>query len=114
MSTKIDYLGVVNTKINNNGHIFNENIQLLGDYDGFQANIDVNHALNGLQNHYQMQLNNDDIKHILSLQPVSKPLEKRLIDDFNIPVSLEGIFKKSRRKHHKNKTLKKKKNKNYN
>jgi len=103
MSTKINYVGMFNSKINDNGHNYNENIQLLGDYDGSQAKIDINHALNGLQNHYQIHLDNDDIRHLLSLQPVSKPLEKRLIEDFNAPVSLEGIFKKSRRKHYKNK-----------
>ena len=103
MSTKIDYIGIVNTKINNNGDNFNENIQVLGDYNGFRANIDINHALNGVQNHYQMQLDNDDIRRLLSVQPVSKSLDKRLIEDFNVPVSLEGMFKKSRRNHYKNK-----------
>ena len=107
MSTKIDYVGVVNTKINNNGTNFNENIQVLGDYDGIKANIDINHALNGLSNHYQMQLTNDDIRNLLLVQPVVKPLEKRLVEDFNVPVSLEGIFKKSRRHHYKNKISKK-------
>ena len=108
MSTKIDYFEVVNTKINKNGNIYNENIQVLGNYDGNKANIDVNHLLNDSNNHYQIQLTNDAIKDLLLVQPVSKPLEKRLMEDFNVPVSLEGIFKKSRkRKHNKNRKSKK-------
>ena len=94
MITNIQNMGFISTKINDH----NENIRWIGEYDGKNANIDLLQNINGLKDHYHIQLDNNDIGNILGIQPVLKPLEKRLIEDFNVPVSLEGMFKKRRSK----------------
>ena len=104
--------GYVVTSINNNGNKNDENIEWSGEYDGNKANVDLKHLSNGISNYYHVELNNDDIKNILGTQPNMQPLEQRLIQDFNMPMSLERMFKKSRRKHRHNKITKNKRTKN--
>ncbi len=92
MLTNIQNMGFISTKIND----YDENIRWVGEYDGKNANIDLLQNINGLKEHYHIQLDNNDIGNILGIQPVLKPLEKRLIEDFNVPVALEGMFKRRR------------------
>jgi hypothetical protein len=93
MSTKtnIDYFGFIDSN--------NERLKILGNYDGSNASIDIKHNKDGINDHYILNLDNNDIRNILGIQPVLQPLEQRLIKDFNVPVSLEGIFKRKKRRH---------------
>ncbi len=102
MLTNIQNMGFISTKINDH----NENIRWIGEYDGKNANIDLLQNINGLKDHYHIQLDNNDIGNILGIQPVLKPLEKRLIEDFNVPVALEGMFKRRKSRINRNKKRK--------
>lgn len=87
---------------------FQQNINMVGVYDGNKASVDLNYDINGNSKHYHIQLNNKDISEILGTQPVAKSLEQRLIDDFKMTTS---SFKKNKSKKHikrkKSKTHKK-------
>jgi len=95
---------------NNNNRLHNE-IKWQGDYDGKKANINLDVNDNGDRKHVNIQLDNNDIRHLFGVQPVEEPLEKRLVKDFlydtNKPMTLSLIKRKSRR--HR-KTSKKRKN----
>lgn len=94
---------------NNNNRLHNE-IKWQGDYDGKIANIDLDVNDNGNKKLVNIQLDNNDIRHLFGVQPVEEPLEKRLVKDFlyntNKPMTLSLIKKKSRR-HRKSKKNKK-------
>jgi len=105
MSSYIQNYGFTKTMIKDNDQIRQNEIQWKGNYDGNIANINVGINDNGNKEFVSMQLTNDDLMHLLGVQPVQIPLEKRLMNDFYRPITLEGalIRKKSRkyRKRHK-------------
>ena len=67
------------------------------DYDGDDADIDVNIGHNGEQTHYKAVLSNEDLANLLNIPSVNMPLENRLQNDFLVdkrvyklePVSLK-------------------------
>jgi hypothetical protein len=82
-----------NTFIKNKGvtqtYIYNKNnnkaaaSEIDWDYDGHQANISVNLQSNtGDKQHYDIQLDNNDLAQILSMPSVNTPIDKRLLSDF--------------------------------
>jgi len=102
MSSYIQNYGFTKTMIKDNDQIRQNEIQWKGNYDGNVANINVGMNDNGNQEFVSMQLTNDDLIHLLGVQPVQIPLEKRLMNDFYRPMTLEGaLIRKKSRKHKK-------------
>ena len=54
------------------------------DYDGDDADIDVNIGHNGEQTRYKAVLSNEDLANLLNMPSVNMPLENRLQNDFLI------------------------------
>lgn len=53
------------------------------DYDGNKANIDVDTInQNGKKEHYNVQLNNDDLANILKIKSNNTPIDEQLLNDF--------------------------------
>ena len=114
MSSYIQNYGFTKTIIQDNKHNLHNEIQWQGNYDGKIANINVNINDNGNEEFVNMQLNNNDLKQLLGIQPVEIPLDKRLMNDFlyHKPIALEGaLIKRKRRKSHRKKHHKRRKTK---
>ncbi len=62
---------------NNNTNKFNE-IQWDADYDGESAHISLNSTINGRTNHYNIELDNEDLANLLNIPSVNIPIDKRL------------------------------------
>jgi len=74
--------GITTTSINNNcQHSMNE-ISWKADYDGKNANVDIDINDNGRTSHIDMILNNEDLAKIFNIPTVNLSLEKRLKKDF--------------------------------
>jgi hypothetical protein len=100
MSPYIQNYGFTKTLFqdNNNNRLHNE-IKWQGNYDGKMANIDLDVNDNGVQKLVNIQLDNNDIKHLFGVQPVEESLEKRLVKDFLYkPMTLTLVKQKSRRR----------------
>ena len=69
---------------NNNKNKFNE-INWDADYDGETANISLDSISNGHKNHYNIQLDNDDLANLLNIPTVNMPIDKRLKMDLERP-----------------------------
>jgi hypothetical protein len=52
------------------------------DYDGRDADIDLDIGRNGEMSHYKAVLSNEDLANILNIPAVNVPLENRLQNDF--------------------------------
>ena len=115
MTSYIQNYGFTKTMIQDNDQIKQNVIQWKGNYDGNIANINVGINDNGNSEMISMQLTNEDLVHLLGVQPVQMPLEKRLLNDYLSakqykPITLEGaLIKKKSRKHRKRYTNKRKK-----
>ena len=71
-------------KQNNNNHV--EGMKWNADYDGNEANIQLDVNKNGHVQHRKIQLHNKQLgtlAKLLSVPSVNKPLEKRLLDDYD-------------------------------
>jgi hypothetical protein len=53
------------------------------EYDGEKANINIDENQNGKTQHYNLQLDNDDLANILKINSVKEPIDKRLLNDFS-------------------------------
>jgi len=69
---------------NNNKNKFNE-INWDADYDGNNAHISLDTTSNGISNHYNIQLDNEDLANLLSVPSVNIPIDKRLKMDLERP-----------------------------
>jgi len=49
-----------------------------------QANVLLDVYDNGKERHFDINLDKNDIEHLLQLPSVDKPIEQRLMDDFNL------------------------------
>ena len=110
MSTYIENYGFTKTFISDNNKNINNETEWIGNYDGNLANLNINMNTNGNKESISLQLDNNDLMELLSVQPVEKPLDQRLRDDFLIaqsldkkynPITLEGAFKKKKTRHRK-------------
>ena len=102
MSSYIHNYGFTKTIIKDDDQLRQNEIQWKGNYDGNIANINVGINNNGNKEFVSMQLTNDDLMHLLGVQPVQIPLEKRLMNDFYRPMTLDGaLIRKKSRKHKK-------------
>ena len=110
MSMHIQNIGFTKTYVKENNKTKQGEIKWVGDYDGHNANINMNINNDGHNEFVSMKLNNEDLKNILGIQPIDIPLEQRLKKDFYEPTSLELIaLKKMATKKHKRKRQKMKK-----
>ena len=65
---------------NNNTNNFNE-INWDADYDGDVAHISLDSTINGHKNRYNIELDNEDLSHLLNVPSVNMPIDKRLKHD---------------------------------
>ena len=82
MPSYMQNYGFAKTVINKNNKKTKNEIMWNGDYNGNIANIEVNINDNGNEKIVKMQLDNNDILHMLGVQPINIPLEQRLQNDF--------------------------------
>jgi hypothetical protein len=75
---------LINNNNNNNKQLFNQ-FNLDVDYDGQKANISFTSDTDCNKNHFDIQLDNEDLANLLNIPSVSTPIEKRLQMDFNTP-----------------------------
>jgi hypothetical protein len=69
-----------------------------------EANVLLDIYDNDKEKHFAINLDKNDINHLLQLPSVNKPIEQRLIDDFNISETFlepDFSFKKSPKKYRK-------------
>jgi hypothetical protein len=69
---------------NNNTNKFNE-INWDADYDGEIAHISLDSITNGRKDHYDIQLDNEDLANLLSVPSVNIPIDKRLKMNLETP-----------------------------
>ena len=104
MPTYIQNYGFTKTYIKDNNKKVKNEIQWIGDYDGNKANVKLDINDNGIREVVSMQLDNNDLMNILGIQPIQKPLEQRLTNDFldesYTPITLEGVLTKRKTRKH--------------
>jgi len=119
MNTYIQKYGYTNTSIYNNNKINTQSLELLGNYDGNIANIDMKFNNNNNPKSFTFQLDNQDIIELLNMPSHHNSLEERLINDFLQTPSnknsysiteLSNLARIANKKHRK--TIKKKSKKN--
>jgi len=85
LNTYIKNRGLSQTFVhNNNRNQFNE-INWDADYDGNIANVSVTYNTDGIKNHFDVSLDNDDLASILNTPSINMPIDKRLQMDFVSP-----------------------------
>jgi hypothetical protein len=110
MSNYVQNYGFTKTLVKDNGRKIKNEIKWVGDYDGKMANIYVDVNDNGNKQHVNMQLDNNDLRNLLGIQPINMSLDQRLYNDFlHKPITLEGALKKTRRHKRKHRHHKKRK-----
>jgi len=83
LNTYIKNRGITQTLVNNNNQKQFNQINWDADYDGQKANISVTSDTDGNKNHFDLQLDNEDLANMLNIPSVSMPIDKRLQMDFN-------------------------------
>jgi hypothetical protein len=83
LNTYIKNRGITQTLINNNNQKQFNQINWDADYDGQKANISFTSDTDGNKNHFDIQLDNEDLANMLNIPSVSTPIDKRLQMDFN-------------------------------
>jgi hypothetical protein len=53
------------------------------DYDGDKAKVSIDTKENGKPGHYELEFDNNDLANIFKINSVKKPINQRLLDDFN-------------------------------
>ena len=92
MDNYITNTGSVETFVNKNGKKSLTKVIWNGDYNGTEANIDVNINKNGHDENMSITLDNNDILHLLNADADTYTIDERLTTDF-LPTS--ALFKKS-------------------
>jgi hypothetical protein len=115
MPTYIQNYGFTKTYIKDNNKKVKNELQWIGDYDGNKANVKLDINDNGIKKVVSMQLDNNDLMNILGIQPIQKPLEQRLTNDFldesYTPITLEGVLTKRKTRKHLSRKHSSRKNK---
>jgi hypothetical protein len=97
-------------KRSDNDDLYINKLKWVGKYDGKKADIDLDINNNGEKQHYDIELDNDEIKRLLNVHSIDKPLEDRLLEDylskpteqidelisFKLPTSVSASASKSR------------------
>lgn len=92
LNTYIKNRGITQTLINNNNQKQFNQINWDADYDGQKANISFTSDTDGNKNHFDIQLDNEDLANMLNIPSVSTPIDKRLLMDFNESFRREPQF----------------------
>ena len=104
MSTHIQNYGFTKTFIKDNNRKIKNELKWVGDYDGKNANIQLDINDNGRKEFVSMKLDNNDLIQLLGIQPVEVPLEQRLSNDFfdkpYTPITLDGVLTKRKHRQH--------------
>ena len=70
-----------------NGKAKTNGVQWNANYDGDIANVDLKLNDNGRENHYKVEMTNDELENIANMlvepRPVNKPIHNRLLEDFD-------------------------------
>ncbi len=82
LNTYIKNRGTTKTIVHNNNSNHINQMNWDADYDGDVANISVNTNTDGIREHFDIMLDNQDLANILNIQSVNMPLHKRLKNDF--------------------------------
>lgn len=69
-------------KRSDNDDLYINKLKWVGKYDGKKADIDLDINNNGEKQHYDIELDNDEIKRLLNVHSIDKPLEDRLLEDY--------------------------------
>ncbi len=69
-------------KRSDNDDLYINKLKWVGKYDGKKADIDLDINNNGQKQHYDIELDNDEIQNLLNIHSVNKPLDNRLLEDF--------------------------------
>jgi hypothetical protein len=82
LNTFIKNQGITKTIIHNNNKNYYNEIDWDADYDGEVAKVSFNINDNGIKEHYNAKMNNDELTEILNIPSISAPIDKRLYNDF--------------------------------
>jgi hypothetical protein len=82
LNTYIKNRGTSKTIVHDNDRNYVNDFNWDADYDGNVANISIQTNTNGETEHFDVTLNNDDLAHLLNVQSVNIPIDKRLENDF--------------------------------
>ena len=91
LNTFIKNRGITSTIIRENNHSHINETKWDADYDGDVAHIDVAINNDGKINQYKINLDNEDLAHMLSLPSVNMPLEQRLLMDYGSERKVEPM-----------------------
>ena len=80
--TYIKTMGSAKTYIQHGMHRDAKEVSWDVDYNGDNADIDLDIGSNGETTHYKAVLSNEDLANLLNIPSVNEPLEKRLQNDF--------------------------------
>jgi hypothetical protein len=92
LDTYIKSKGISKTIIHNNNRNYVNEINWDADYDGDKANIVLDLNDNNSKQHYNIELDNENLAQILNIPSIDIPLEKRLTQDFNDTQPKSPIF----------------------
>ena len=87
--TYIQNKGIAKTLIHDNNHNSMSKINWDAAYDGNVANISVDLLSNGKKQHFDVNLDNDDLAKLLTVPSVNQPLHRRLENDFKRPLEFD-------------------------
>ena len=82
LDTFIKNRGSTKTIIHDRNHNDFSQVNWDADYDGDIANVSLDFNQNGINEHYDVKLDNNDLAKILNVPSVNLPLDKRLSRDF--------------------------------
>jgi hypothetical protein len=91
LNTFIKNRGITSTIIRENNHSHINETKWDADYDGDVAHIDVATNNDGKINQYKINLDNEDLAHMLTLPSVNMPLEQRLRMDYGLERKVEPM-----------------------
>jgi len=78
----IQNIGSSKTFINANNKKISSEVKWLGDYNGKEAKLQVDVNNDNNRKIYNIKMNNEQLSHLLGMEPVNMPLDKRLQMDF--------------------------------
>jgi hypothetical protein len=82
LNTYIQNRGITQTIIHNKTHPVVNELKWNANYDGDTANISLYSNTNGKKQHYEIELDDQDLEAMLSIPSVDMPIDKRLQQDF--------------------------------
>ena len=86
MTTYVKNYGMIQNYVKNNDKITTTGAKWIGNYDGTVANVDIDINNNGYAEHAHLQLDNDDLLHILNMDSIDQPIDQRLQNDFLLDI----------------------------